>query len=387
MSLPPEIMKEYVRKGIENLGFKPRYNDLAQQLQNDTEQWRDAWYSKLHIELKDLASAAYIDDMVKVMAEENHFNPAKEWVKQLQQEGWDGTDWIHKLCSYFENPDGMFEIYLRKWMIGAIDKVMTEGTRNPMLVLDGMQESGKSSFVKWLCPKPLQKYYREGQIIPTDKDYRLALVRTFVWEVSEVDATTSRAEASALKDFLTKQVVKERDAYAREAIERPTITSFIGTFNNIAGFLNDASGSTRFRVCRLGKINWRGYTTDPDDLQSLIWLQAAALWSQGETNELSSDEKIRMIEINKNYMLANNTRFALEEYFNITPATDDFTSSNYIREVLQDHGLHGADLDAKRIASCLIEFGCRPTQKKSGGVNRRGWLGISKRLIVDPQEA
>lgn len=383
--IPAELMKEYVRKGISELGYQPRFNELSQQMQNGEEQWKDADYSKLHIELRNIAPASYIDDMVRVVAEENKFHPALNWIREMRAAGWDGNDWIHQLATYFDNPDGMFETYLRKWMIGVVDKLQHEGVRNPMLVLDGAQESGKSSFVKWLCPRALVKYFREGQIIPTDKDYRLALIRTVVWEVSEVDATTGRAEASALKDFLTKQTVKERDAYAREAIERPAIASFIGTFNNISGFLNDASGSTRFRVCQLTRINWRGYTTDPDDLQELIWRQAVALYDMGETNELDTEQKQEMISINKNYILANNTRFALEEYFDIDPQSESFTSSNYIREILQNHGLHGLDLDAKRIASCLIEFGCKPTVRKVNNKSRRGWVGISKRLIAEIQ--
>ena len=243
-------------------------------------------------------------------------------------------------------------------MIGAIDRISTGGTRNPMLVLDGVQKSGKSSFVKWLCPEPLRQYFREGQIRPDDKDHRLALIRTFIWEIGEIDNTTKRADASALKDFITISAVKERGAYDKYTSDRPTICSFIGTFNNVSGFLTDPTGSTRYRVCKLGKINWIGYTTDPDDLATKIWSQAIALWKNGETNNLSPEEEAMMYKINAGYVLENNTRFALEEYFNIDPSRDDFTSSNYIREILQTHGLHGADIDARRVASCLLEMGC-----------------------------
>lgn len=381
MRVPNELLKKLVREGIEGLGFVPRLNELTNQIEDGHAQWTDANYSRLHIELRELAPSSYIDDMVAVMADDERYNPVKEWIDHLRETGWDGTDWIHKLTQYFENPDGLFEPYLKKWMIGAVDRAYNGGTRNPMLVLDGPQESGKSSFVRWLCPKILRKYYREGQIIPNDKDYRLALTRTFIWEVGEVDATTKRAEASALKDFLTISSVKDRDAYARVATERPTISSFIGTFNDIGGFLNDASGSSRFRVCKLSRINWMGYTTDPDDLSYLCWLQAIALWARGETNELDKKEKQRMAEVNDNYTMANNTQYAIEEYFNITPGSDDFVSSNYIREILQRRGLSGMELDARRIASCLRALGCDgPKQKKINGVNKKGWFGISKKL-------
>ena len=384
-SISAEMKKQLVREGIRGSGFEPKYNEMTLQTQNGSGQWENAYDSILHTNLADIASPRYIDDMVLVMGWENKFHPIKTWIdNQRMNHTWDGVDYIHRLAQYFENPDGMFEIYLRKWMIGAIDRIYNGGTRNPILVLDGEQESGKSSFVKWLCPKPFRdQYFMEGQVRPDDKDHRLALLRNFIWEIGEIDATTKRADASALKDFLTISKVKERGAYDKRLTEHPTVCSFIGTFNNVAGFLTDPTGSSRFRVCKITKINWLGYSTDPDDLSALSWAQAIALWDSGETNELSREDKVKMERINSQYTLDNNTRFALEEYFVITPGSDDFTSSNYIREVLQDHGLRGADIDSRRVAACLLEAGCRKAQKKTNGVNRKGWFGISKRLDAE----
>jgi predicted P-loop ATPase len=359
-------------------------NVLTQDIETDGRIMQQADYDRLYIELGDMAPDKYIKSMVSVMADDNKYNPLQDWINGIiDANAWDGTDWIHKLAEYFTNPDGMFEIYLKKWMIGAVDRVMKGGERNPMMVLNGGQMIGKSQFVRWLCPEHLKDYYDDGQIYVGDKDYRMKLGYTFIWEVGEVDATTNRQDAAALKDFLTKQSVKDRRAYAEVQTKQSTITSFIGTFNDIYGFLNDASGSTRFRICEVTAINWFGYTTDPDDLRKRIWEQAVALWLRGETNELSAEEKERKAEIDKQYIMVNNTLFALEEYFEINPDTKDFTSSNYIREILSDHGLKGADLDAKRIASCLKTLGCKSGLKKTAGQVKRGWFGISKKLDAE----
>lgn len=384
MKMPAAMMKEELPKQIRAMGYEPRMNVLTQDIETNGRMWKQADYDRLYIELQDMATDKYIKSTVNVMADDNAYNPLQEWIKGIiEADAWDGTDWIHKLAEYFTNPDGMFEIYLKKWMIGAVDRVMKGGERNPMMVLNGGQLIGKSQFVKWLCPEHLKDYYDDGQIYVNDKDYRMKLAYTFIWEVGEVDATTNRQDAAALKDFLTKMNVKDRKAYAETQTKQPTITSFIGTFNDIYGFLNDASGATRFRVCQITGINWIGYTTDPDDLREKIWVQAVALWNRGETNELSAEEKQRKAEIDKQYVMVNNTLFALEEYFCIEPETDNFTSSNYIREVLQDHGLKGVDLDAKRVAACLKTLGCRSGMKKTLGVVRRGWFGISKKLEAE----
>lgn len=382
MGLPAAILEELLPQQIIGLGFCPRYNELTKMIQNGNEPWEDAYDSLLHIKLKDIANPRYIDDTVKSMAWKERFHPVKDWVDAVLP--WNGKDWIHQLCQYFENPDGMFETCLKKWMIGAIDRVYRGGTRNPMLVLDGLQQSGKSKFVRWLCPPELvEHYFREGMIRPEDKDHRLALIWTFIWEIGEIDATTKRADASALKDFITISTVKERGAYEKRASEQKTVTSFIGTFNDVIGFLTDPTGNTRYRVCRLKKINWIGYTTDPDDLQSLIWQQAIALWKAGETNELSPEEQKRMDQINSQYVLENNTRNAIEEYFDIDPENEDwFCSSEQIRVVLQNHGLHGADLDPRRVAACLMEKGCRKSRPMTDKIRKRGWYGVSKKLTA-----
>ena len=129
-------------------------------------------------------------------------------------------------------------------MVGTVAKVY-EQARNPMLVLAGPQDIGKSYFVKWLC-SPLPGHFMKQAINPDDKDSELRLTDTFIWEVDELPNTTTRQNSEALKSFLTMPFIKRRAAYGRYLTYKPAITLFVGTANfDGAGFLNDPTGTTR----------------------------------------------------------------------------------------------------------------------------------------------
>ncbi len=329
----------------------------------------------------------HVADVIDEVADRNRYNPVLNYLEHWKDVPWDGTDWIHMISLYVdedvdEGEQGVFELYLRKWMVGAAARVLgQDGSRNPMLVLDGPQDIGKSMFVAWLCPRSLYPaYYKDAQIDPDNRDHVIGLARTFVWEAAELDKTANAKEASKIKSFITEYRVTERGAWKHDPMDLPTIANFIGTVNNVSGFLNDASGSSRFRVCRIKDIDYDGYTHARPDLVDLAWMQAVHLVMQGETRNLSKEERKYAEQINRKYSVINNTKFAIEEYFDIDPEMGLFTSFNYIRETLQRYGLSGADVEAKRIANSLTELGCKPGQKKINGVNKRGYFGISKKL-------
>ena len=98
-------------------------------------------------------------------------------------------------------------------MLGTVGKVINHD-QNFMLVLDGRQDIGKSSLVRWLCPLP--DYFIEGAIVPDDKDSTLRLIRHWIWEVGELQSTTRKADREALKNFITTVSYTHLDVYKRQ---------------------------------------------------------------------------------------------------------------------------------------------------------------------------
>ena len=144
----------------------------------------------------------------KYEASKNRFHPIADYLENLR---WDGNDYIGKLCNYFEDEQNVFHLWIKRWLIGCVAKVLAipQGQQNRMLILDGKQDIGKSYFVRWLC-RPVPAYGIENPINPEDKDNRIRLMSKWIWEVSELGATTRKADREALKHFLTVTFCKVR---------------------------------------------------------------------------------------------------------------------------------------------------------------------------------
>ena len=257
------------------------------------------------------------------------------------------------------------EIFLRKWFIGAVVKVYENGLRNPVLVLDGGQNIGKSTFARKLCPDPI--YFQEGSIRPDEKDHEIKLTQKLVWEIGELENTTSKSAVGALKDFLSRVNVSVRIPFDKYPISQPAMTSFIGTINEMAGFLNDDSGSTRFRVLRIESIDFGYNNLDIGQ----CWAEAVAAYHAGERSDLDAPTEAISNLIKQNYQVPNPIEDAILQYFTIDPKDNqNFCTAFQIRSILLDKdyaNLGGRDYSPQRMSSTLKKLGCEKRQKWFSG--------------------
>lgn len=293
---------------------------------------------------------------------------------------------ISDLARYFDNPDGWFHRWLFRWAVGAIAKVY-EQARNPMLVLSGPQDIGKSHFVKWLC-SDLPDNFMKQAINPDDKDSELRLSDTWVWEVDELPNTTTRQNSEALKSFLTMPFIKRRAAYGRYLTYKPAITSFVGTANfDGAGFLNDPTGTTRFLTCEITKINFQY-----DKEISLPHVWAEAFWFYRNVPrawELTAQEKEARDEINSRYEVAQPLVDVIQHKFEITNDPAHTMTAYEIKNFLT--GFYRINSEAgfyNELGRALRKVGLdkKRTPFKSGQGHHWLWVGIRKRDADDEND-
>lgn len=318
---------------------------------------------------------------IEFAAYENKYHPIKQYLNSLS---FDGHDYVGDLCSYFK-ADKFFEIWLRRWLIMAIARVVS-GAQCPVLVLDGPQNKGKSKFVAWLCSSPKVKgFFTEGQINPGAKDARIRATQKWIWEVPEFGATARKADQEELKGFITLGEVTERTPYARSDEKRPMLACFVGTINNGgAGFLSDPSGSRRFLIAHIDDIDWKGYTANltPDQ----IWGQAYAEFLTGEPFELTPVELDLLEKNNQTYEVASPLQSAFESLFEIQKTPANFMPTIEIIQALQDVGYKAGNTNtlSKELAQLLMKFGLQKTrQRQQGSTNSNpvmGYLGV-RRII------
>lgn len=227
-------------------------------------------------------------------ARANAFHPIRDYLNALT---WDGMDHIGQLATYIDDRHENAPLVLRKWLLGTVARVMTGGRQNRVLVLEGKQGCGKSYLARWIA-SPLPAHFSESMPNPDDKDSRLSLATTWIWEIKELGAVTRRADRESLKAWLTLESITERPAYGRHPIHKPAITSFIATVNNEGGFFNDPTGSRRYMTIAIDAIDW-GYPGSVNVDQ--VWAQAASLFHAGEDWNLTPEEATIVEAVNDEY--------------------------------------------------------------------------------------
>lgn len=354
---------EYIQK-LADLGYAFRMNDLNDMVEVAISgSWQvlsDPLAAKIRRQMRDagLGEINAMEDAYIAEAYDHRYHPVLDYLNGLQ---YDGQQHITALASHFTDKDGVFPIYIRRWLIGAVAKVRKQ-EQNRVLVLAGPQNIGKSFLVKWLG-SVLPGYYIEAPITPDDKDTHIRLASKWVWEIGEFGSTTRKADREALKSFLTQSAITVRKAYGRNDMTKPALASFIGTFNDEGGVLNDPTGSRRFMATTMMGINW-AYSTSLDPHQ--VWAEANAAYLAGESGTLTADEAELATQYNERYEIDDPIEGLLKRWFRIelnNPLV--YTPTDQILTTLETNGLRGGSTrqHSMALAAVMTKLGCERVRR------------------------
>jgi hypothetical protein len=386
LSEPGEMPESaLIMERLKTLGYAFRLNLCSDSIEVNGRKISDVTAAEIRTALRDIGLAKKItaaEDAYVAAAKKNAYHPIHDYLNSLK---WDGADHISKLTSYMESSDPpivyrdgtlvpLHAVYLYRWLIGAVAKAL-DAHQLAMLVLDSVQDLGKSTLARWLC-SGMPDYFIESAINLTDKDSDVRLIDRWIWEVAELDATTRKADQSALKNFITKKEVTVRKAYGRYEITKSAMAALIGTLNNSTGFLTDDTGNRRFLITRLTRLDFHYETIDVNQL----WGQAVQLYRDGEPWKLVGEEKRAQNETNKRYEVESTITDWLDKYFVFDPAAqndDQWSLADIIRILLDDHvPLSGSErTQAMELARILSSKGAAKIHTDQG--NR--WVGFYKR--------
>lgn len=253
------------------------------------------------------------------------FNPIEEYFKSLPK--WYGEDHIRKLASYLplKEPE-LFLYHFRKWLVRAIKCAIEKDYFNKqcLVLVHPHQNSGKSTWCRFLCPPQLSKYFAED--MTTDKDARIQLSRNFLINLDEL-SILAKKEINALKAYFSKTMINERLPYDRKNSSLHRTCSFIGSTNR-ATFLNDETGSVRWLCFELqDKIDF-AYSHEVNIHD--VWSQAYHLAYIDEvfTPELTLKDIKENEERNKTYRQASMEEELLIKYYSKSSDPADFKTAS-----------------------------------------------------------
>ena len=209
-----------------------------------------------------------LNGVIDMVAQDNAFHPVVEYLEGLE---WDG---VSRIETYLP---GAADAYTRRVArlvaVQAVARALDPGVKvDNCLILTGRQGLGKSWFVEtmargWTCTLgPI-----EGGGL---RDTVMAMTRSWV-TVADEGFAMKKADAEALKQFVTLTHDVIRLPYAREHVKLPRRQVIWGTTND-AVFLRAQEGNRRFLIVEVAeKLDFGKYS---DEYVNQVWAEAVHIW-------------------------------------------------------------------------------------------------------------
>lgn len=243
--------------------------------------------NNLYVEMNKAGVKVGMDKLISILKSDfiPRFNPFLNYFSSLP--AWDQErDYIGELARHLvcDEQNEMIEQFT-KWIVRTLKCALVEGYYNKQafIIVHSKQNSGKTTFCRFLCPPALQNYLAEN--ISDDKDSKIAIAKNFLINLDEL-SSLAKHEINSLKALFSKDIINERLPYDRKNSIIHRVASFIGS-TNMAEFLTDETGSVRWLCFEIKKIDWN-YKNVIDI--NLVWGQAYQLYLDGYECEMNVDD-------------------------------------------------------------------------------------------------
>ena len=289
------------------------------------------------------------------------FDPFIHYFESLPQ--WDGlTDHIFDLANHVKAKDQLsFNHHLEKMLVRCVACALNEFYYNKQafIIVGHRQNTGKSTFIRFLCPPALNRYLYEN--ISTDKDAMMCLSENFIINLDEL-AIFDKKEINYLKSLLSKDRVKIRRPFATRATSDARRASFFGSTNNNV-FLTDETGSVRWLCFEIESIDFQ-YTEKVDI--NLVWAQAYSLYKNGFRYELTAEEIRENEQRNEQFQHLTQEYELIQKTFipgNTNNNYDFLTASDILREISETYTIH-SHLSPEKVGKALSKLGFQKTSQR-----------------------
>ncbi len=310
--------------------YQLRFNEIALEFEIKTENgdWTELNLNSLYIELTQAGINIAFNKLEILMRSHliTVFNPFENYFQNLEK--WDGENHIQRLTSFVKTTDTEpFQIHFEKWLTRSVLCALKRGYINKQcfVLYNTKQNSGKTSFLRFLLPPSLEKYYTED--IGVDKDGLIALCKNLIINIDEL-SVMSKTDVNILKAFISKNTVNARLPYDRKSSLMYRTSSFCGSTNR-SDFLTDETGSVRWIIFEVLEIDF-GYSKEININQ--VWAQAYhnAFERRNYNFELTAEDLIENEKRNEKFKQITLEQEILITHFEKSENKNDFLTATEI---------------------------------------------------------
>lgn len=296
------------------------------------------------------------------------YDPFKHYFSNLKQ--WDGKDYIKQLSSHIKVKDQeFFDIMFKKHLVRAVRCALGKGVNRFVMTIAGEKQStGKTYFMRWLCPFK-DDYYTESSINSKDKDTKIALAKNFIYNIDEL-ASLKRNDIDSLKSLISIDKINERLPYAASSVTLKRRSSFFASTNN-TDFLVDIE-NTRWLVFEVQEI-LRAYSSEMnvDD----VWTQAYALYLDSQFNDqLTKEESDSQAKLNKTFEASSAEDEAIKKYFKVCSKEmgDFYSTFDVVQELTIKYP--SQKFNTTGVSKAMMRIGFLRGRKIINGNRQRGFF-------------
>lgn len=267
-------------------------------------------------------------DAVLLIAENNKFDSAIEWINRLQ---WDGVPRVENfLRDYFGSEDSPYTRAVSLYMWTAMaGRVLVPGIKADMVpILVGAQGIQKSSSIAALVPAP--ELFVEISFAEKEDDLARRMRGRLVAEIAELRGLNSR-DLEGIKTFTARTHENWVPKFKEFATNYPRRLIFIGTTNQDE-FLADETGNRRWLPVRVQQGNAQRLQEE----HAVLWAEARELFNI--LGVCHADAERLGKEIHEEYMIVDSWHDTVRRWLRTpdidggAPETRDFLLTS---EILQ----------------------------------------------------
>ena len=305
------ITEEYL-----NERYDVRYNTISNKFEyknKEDSDFREMNENNMFIKLQKDNINISLNHLIALLKSDfvKEYNVFLDYFESLAD--WDGvTDHIQQLANFLITKDKKrLDNHFKKWLVRTVRNAIDNNyfNKQAFVLVSTKQNSGKSTFCRFLCPTDLNDYIVES--IGTDKDSQIAITENFLINLDEL-SQAEKAEINAFKSMFSKDKVKARLTYDKRPTVHARRASFIGSTDRWE-FLTDENGSVRWLCFEIENINW-DYKKEVNI--DMVWSQAYHLLRKTKfVYDLTIEEIKENDKVNKKYQVGSPERDLLQKFF------------------------------------------------------------------------